>query len=81
MTGVTSALRGGRKPLQVTELFIKHRHDAPLQPTTAIACSLRGIAGSVACAPYRQALITSRAVTLALGLRPGDLREYRGRLR
>jgi MOSC domain-containing protein YiiM len=65
----------GADSLQVTELFIKPRHAAPLQSTSAIACSPRGIAGSVACAPFRQALITSRAVTEQLGLRAGDLRE------
>jgi len=61
--------------LQVTELFIKRRHDAPLQPAATIACSPRGIAGSVPCAPFRQALIDSRSVTAELGLNPGDLRE------
>jgi MOSC domain-containing protein YiiM len=61
--------------LQVTELRIKHRHDAPLHPATEIACSPCGIVGSVPCAPFRQALIASRAVTAELGLKPGDLRE------
>lgn len=61
--------------MQVTELFIKPRHDAPMQPAAAIACSPRGIAGNAACAPFRQALIVSRAVTAELGLKPGDLRE------
>jgi MOSC domain-containing protein YiiM len=59
----------------VTQLFIKPLHDAPLQPATAIACSARGIAGGVPCAPFRQALIASRAVTADLGLKPGDQRE------
>lgn len=63
------------EPLQVTELFVKHGHDAPLQSVTSIACSTRGIADSVSCAPFRQALITSRSVTAGLGLKPGDLRE------
>lgn len=63
------------EPLQVTELFVKRGHDAPLQSVTSIACSTRGIAGSVSCAPFRQALITSRSVTARLGLSPGDLRE------
>jgi MOSC domain-containing protein YiiM len=36
---------------------------------------MSGIAGSVPCAPFRQALITSRSVTAELGLQPGDLRE------
>jgi hypothetical protein len=61
--------------LQVTELFIKRLHGAPLQPASTIACSPRGIAGSVPCAPFRQALIASRSVTAELGLNPGDLRE------
>jgi MOSC domain-containing protein YiiM len=65
----------GTWPLQVTELFMKHRHGAPLQSMTSIACSTRGIAGSVPCAPFRQALIASRSVTARLGLKPGDLRE------
>ena len=61
--------------MRVTELFIKPRHDAPMQSAAAIACSPRGIAGNAACAPFRQALIVSRAVTTELGLKPGDLRE------
>ncbi len=61
--------------MQVTELFIKRRHDAPLRSVTSILCSTRGIAGSVPCAPFRQALIASRSVTAKLGLKPGDLRE------
>jgi len=61
--------------LRVTELFIKPGHDAPLQPAAAITCSTRGIAGSVSSAPFRQALITSRAVTAELGLKLGDQRE------
>ena len=73
--GAPVAQREGTEPLQVTELFIKRRHDAPLQPAATIACSPRGIAGSVPCAPFRQALIASRSVTAELGLNPGDLRE------
>ena len=61
--------------MQVTELFIKRQHDAPLRSVTSIACSTRGIAGSVPCAPFRQALIASGSVTAKLGLKPGDLRE------
>ena len=61
--------------MRVTELFVRHQHDAPLQSTAAIACSPRGIAGGVPCAPFRQALIVSGAVTAELGLKPGDLRE------
>lgn len=61
--------------MRVTELFIKHRHGAPMQPIKAIACSPRGIGGSAPCAPFRQVLITSRSVTAELGLNPGDLRE------
>lgn len=61
--------------MHVTDLFIKRRHDAPLQPAAALECGTRGIGGGVACAPFRQALIASRSVTAALGLKPGDLRE------
>lgn len=61
--------------MRVTDLFIKPRHDAPLQPVDAMACSPRGIAGNVANAPFRQALIVSRSVSAQLGLKPGDLRE------
>jgi MOSC domain-containing protein YiiM len=46
-----------------------------MQSAAAIGCSQRGIAGNAACAPFRQALIVSRAVTTELGLKPGDLRE------
>lgn len=61
--------------MRVTHLFIKRGHDAPLQSVTSLACGTRGIAGGVSCAPFRQALITSRSVTARLGLKPGDLRE------
>ena len=61
--------------MQITELFIKRLHNAPPQPAATIACSPRGIAGSVPCAPFRQALIASRSVTAELGLNPGDLGE------
>ena len=61
--------------MQVTELFIKRQHAAPLQPIDSISCSPRGIGGSAPCAPFRQALITSRSVTAELGLKSGDLRE------
>ena len=46
-----------------------------MQSAAAIACSTRGIAGGVPCAPFRQALIVSRSVTAELGLKPGDQRE------
>ena len=75
IAGACSAQREGTEPLQVTELFIKRRHDALVQPVAAIACSTRGIIGSVPVAPFRQALIASRSVTAQLGLKPGDLRE------
>lgn len=75
MARASSAPREGTEPLEVTELFIKCRHDALLRPAVAIACSTRGIAGSVPCAPFRQALIASRSVTADLGLKLGDLRE------
>jgi MOSC domain-containing protein YiiM len=40
-----------------------------------LAVSPRGIATGVRCSPLRQVLVTSRAVTAACGLEPGDLRE------
>lgn len=61
--------------MRVSELFIKCRHDAPMQSVRSIACSTRGIAEGVPCAPFRQALITSRAASAELGFAPGDLRE------
>lgn len=75
MVRASSAPCEGTEPLEVTELFIKCRHDALLRPAVAIACSTHGIAGSVPCAPFRQALIASRSVTADLGLKLGDLRE------
>jgi hypothetical protein len=75
MADASSAPREGTERLQVTELFIKRQHDATLRSVTSIACSASGIAGSVPCAPFRQALIVSRSVTATLGLKPGDLRE------
>jgi hypothetical protein len=61
-----SAAHEGVEPLQVTELFIKRRHDAPLLPAATITCSPRGIAKNVPCAPFRQALIASLSVTAEL---------------
>lgn len=61
--------------MRVTELFVKRRHNAPLEPATAIWCDENGITEGVRTAPFRQALIASRPVTTGLGLEPGDLRE------
>lgn len=61
--------------MKVTHLFVKHRHGETVQSRSSLLCGHRGIAGHVACAPFRQALITSHAVTTELGLKPGDLRE------
>jgi MOSC domain-containing protein YiiM len=61
--------------LRVTELFIKRRHNAPLEPAVAIECDQNGIATGVRTAPFRHALITSQAISAELGFRPGDLRE------
>ena len=63
------------RPLTVTELFVKRKHGAPLEPVAAIRCDRRGIANGVSCAPFRQALIASRSIIAECGLRPGDLRE------
>lgn len=59
----------------VTQLFVKRRHGAALETAPAVDCNQHGIAGNVACAPFRQALIASRSVTADLGLRAGDLCE------
>ena len=75
MADASNVPREGMEPLQVTELFIKCQHDAPLRSVTSIECSTRGVSGSVPCASFRQALIASRSVTAKLGLKPGDLRE------
>jgi len=59
----------------VTNLFVKPRHRAALEAVAFIECDHAGLRDNVACAPFRQALITSRSVTADLGLKPGDLRE------
>lgn len=59
----------------VTQLFVKRQHGVALEPATTIDCNQDGIAGNVACAPFRQALIASSSVTADLGLRAADLRE------
>lgn len=61
--------------MRVTDLFIKRRHNAPLESVTALWGGKDGIAGGVRTAPFRQALITSRSISAELGLAPGDLRE------
>lgn len=61
--------------MTVTELFLKRRHGAPLEPVATISCDRRGIVDGVLCAPFRQALIASRSIMAECGLKPGDLRE------
>lgn len=61
--------------MSVTGLFLKRKHGAALEAVGSIACSGAGIAGSVRCAPFRQALIASKSVMADCGLKPGDLRE------
>jgi len=61
--------------LTVTNLFIKRKHGAALEPATTILGDKQGIANNVACAPFRQALIASRSIMIECGLKPGDLRE------
>lgn len=61
--------------MRVTELFVKRRHNAPLEPAPAIWCDANGIADGVRTAPFRQALIVSRSMTAELGLKPCDQRE------
>ncbi len=61
--------------MSVTELFIKHKHNAPLQAVAAISCDQHGIENNVRSAPFRQALIASRSVMAECRLKPGDLRE------
>ncbi len=59
----------------VTGLFVKRAHGASMEAAQELAFSPRGIATMVRCSPLRQVLITSRKVTQACGLEPGDLRE------
>jgi MOSC domain-containing protein YiiM len=59
----------------VTNLFVKRAHGTPMQPACELAFDARGITSGVRASPLRQVLITSRAVTAACGLAPGDLRE------
>lgn len=61
--------------MSVTNLFLKHRHGGALQSVGSISYSKDGIRGNVSCAPFRQVLIASQAVTAECGLKPGDLRE------
>lgn len=46
-----------------------------MEAVGSITCSQAGIADSVRCAPFRQALIASKSVMAECGLKPGDLRE------
>ena len=61
--------------MTVTHLFVKRAHGTPMEPARAFAFTPRGVASGVRCSPLRHVLITSRAVTEACGLEPGDLRE------
>lgn len=61
--------------MTVTSLFVKSGHGAPMSSVGCIGFSVDGIKGNVACAPFRQVLLTSRSVTAACGLKDGDLRE------
>jgi MOSC domain-containing protein YiiM len=61
--------------MSVTRLFIKTDHSAPMSDVGHIIFSGDGIGGNVACAPFRQVLLTSHSVTAACGLKDSDLRE------
>jgi MOSC domain-containing protein YiiM len=61
--------------MSVTNLFVKRHHGAALEPVSTIRHDASGILESVACAPFRQVLITARSVIAECGLQPGDLRE------
>jgi len=59
----------------VTDLFIKRAHGEAMERVSGLQFDPQGIATGVRCSPLRQVLITSRAVSRACGLEPGDLRE------
>ncbi len=61
--------------MTVTSLFVKRAHGTPMQTVGALECTPQGLTAGVRCSPLRQVLITSRSVTAACGLAPGDLRE------
>lgn len=61
--------------MTVTTLFIKRAHGRALESVGTLAHDQRGIRNNVVCAPFRQVLIASQAVTAECGLSPGDLRE------
>src|SRR5215211_791474 len=65
----------GRTDMHVKKLFIKHEHGAQLTRTESMDFSPEGIAGNVACAPFRNVLLASQSVTADCGLRDSDLRE------
>jgi hypothetical protein len=52
--------------MRVKKLFIKHKHGAQLTSAEAIDFSPEGIAGNVACAPFRKVLLASESVTADL---------------
>ena len=68
-------LLGGKTRMAVKNLFIKPQHGVALRVVNSIAVTETGIGGNVSCAPFRQVLISSEAVTAECGLLPGDLRE------
>ena len=49
--------------MRVKKLFIKHEHGAQLTSAESIDFSPEGIAGNVACAPFRKVLLASESVT------------------
>jgi MOSC domain-containing protein YiiM len=61
--------------MSVTNLFVKHHHGAAIKPVSTIRHDELGIVEGVACAPFRQVLITARSAIAECGLEPGDLRE------
>jgi MOSC domain-containing protein YiiM len=61
--------------VSVTDLFIKRAHGTRVDNVTELVFSPQGIAGGVRCSPLRQVLITSRPVSAAFDLAPGDLME------
>jgi hypothetical protein len=65
----------GKRPLTVTNLYIKRKHGAALEDVTTFAFDKDGIGAGIACAPFRQVLIASRPILVDCGLKPGDLRE------
>jgi MOSC domain-containing protein YiiM len=61
--------------MRVKKLFIKHEHGAQLTIAESMDFSPEGIAGNVACAPFRKVLLASESVTADCRLGDSDLRE------